>query len=59
MQSGVDGLIISNTTIDRSMKLVSSNKDEVGGLSGAPVRDLSTKTIKDMFLLTGGDSWVE
>ncbi|ESN99829.1 hypothetical protein HELRODRAFT_101454 [Helobdella robusta] len=51
---GVDGLIISNTTVDRSMKLLSSNRIEVGGLSGEPLKDISTNAIKRMYLLTSG-----
>merc|ERR1712228_902156 len=49
----VDGLIISNTTITRP-HLVSRHGEEIGGLSGAPLRDLSTQTIHDMYKLTGG-----
>lgn len=50
----VDGLIVSNTTVDRSMVLVSKHKDEIGGLSGAPVKERSTKMIEDVFKLTQG-----
>ena len=54
----VDGLIISNTTISRPLHLKNSNKKETGGLSGAPVKDLSTQCIADMFKLTGGNFFV-
>lgn len=50
----VDGLIISNTTIERPEFLISSYKLESGGLSGKPLREKSTKMIKDMYKLTKG-----
>lgn len=50
----VDGLVISNTTISRPDTLTSPEKDQVGGLSGAPLRILSTSTIRDMYRLTEG-----
>lgn len=49
----VDGLIISNTTIQRLL-LKDKNKNEIGGLSGEPLRDMSTKAIRDMYKLTNG-----
>ncbi|XP_076047869.1 dihydroorotate dehydrogenase (quinone), mitochondrial-like [Oratosquilla oratoria] len=54
MQTRVDGLIVSNTTISRPDHLQSQHKVETGGLSGAPVRSLATQTIKDMYILTKG-----
>lgn len=53
-QRKVDGLIVSNTTIERPSHLQSSNKTQTGGLSGKPLKDLSTKTIEDMYRLTEG-----
>lgn len=50
----VDALIVSNTTISRPESLISGHSQEVGGLSGAPVKDLSTKVISQMFKLTKG-----
>lgn len=50
----VDGLIIANTTIDRSMVLYSQHQQETGGLSGKPLREKSTKMIEDAYKLTGG-----
>ncbi|XP_034935975.1 dihydroorotate dehydrogenase (quinone), mitochondrial [Chelonus insularis] len=49
----VDGLILSNTTIKRE-NLKDPYKNEKGGLSGAPLTDLSTSFIADMFKLTEG-----
>lgn len=51
---GVDGLIVSNTTISRPESLKSAKKDEQGGLSGKPLRDLSTECVRDMYRLTAG-----
>lgn len=49
----VDGLIISNTTIERPNFLKNTNsKNEIGGLSGAPLKDVSTEMIADMYRLT-------
>lgn len=50
----VDGLIISNTTIDRSMVLHSQCQTESGGLSGKPLKEKSTKMIEDVYKLTNG-----
>lgn len=54
-ESKVDGLIISNTTIDRPQQL--TNKEfinETGGLSGKPLANKSTEMIKEMYKLTKG-----
>jgi len=50
----VDGLVISNTTITRPDSLTSPSKGETGGLSGAPLTNLSTNTVRDMYRLTAG-----
>lgn len=50
----IDALIVSNTTIARPESLLSGHAQEVGGLSGAPVKDMSTKVIAQMFKLTKG-----
>lgn len=50
----LDGLIISNTTLARPEGLVSENHVEHGGLSGKPLRELSTAVLYDMYQLTGG-----
>ncbi|VDO48386.1 unnamed protein product [Haemonchus placei] len=51
---GVDGLIVSNTTIARPDTLRSKNKDESGGLSGTPLREMSTECVRDMYRFTNG-----
>ncbi|TYZ59878.1 hypothetical protein PybrP1_009191 [[Pythium] brassicae (nom. inval.)] len=50
----LDGLIVSNTTLSRPASLKSAHKSETGGLSGAPVRELSTQVLGDMYRLTNG-----
>lgn len=44
-ETKIDGVIATNTTISRN-GLQSANKDEVGGLSGKPLRSRSTEVIK-------------
>ncbi|KAM6063553.1 dihydroorotate dehydrogenase (quinone), mitochondrial isoform 3-T3 [Theristicus caerulescens] len=51
---GVDGLIVSNTTVSRPSSLRSRQCTEPGGLSGKPLRELSTRTIREMYSLTRG-----
>jgi dihydroorotate dehydrogenase len=45
LDTGMDGVIISNTTISRP-PLQSPHRDEIGGLSGAPLSALSTQMVK-------------
>ena len=54
LATGIDGLVISNTTITRPPALTSHHKSETGGLSGRPLTRLSTDTIRDMYVLTEG-----
>ena len=51
---GVDGLIVSNTTISRPESLNSKEKEESGGLSGKPIKELSTRVVGEMYQLTDG-----
>jgi dihydroorotate dehydrogenase len=44
-ETGIAGVIATNTTIDRG-DLKSANKDEMGGLSGRPVKNRSTEVIR-------------
>lgn len=46
MRHHIDGVIASNTTITRDAVQGLAHADEAGGLSGAPVRDLSTRVIR-------------
>ena len=45
VDTGMDGVIISNTTISRPM-LKSNLAGETGGLSGAPLTELNTRLVK-------------
>ena len=51
---GVQGLIVSNTTISRPPGLRSPLAREIGGLSGAPLFQLSTTVLARAFLLARG-----
>ncbi len=44
----VDGVVVSNTTISRPESLKGPHRDETGGLSGAPLFELSTRLLADM-----------
>lgn len=50
----LDGLTITNTTIERPSSLKSNHRSETGGLSGAPLFDASTRVLSDMYRLTEG-----
>lgn len=52
--SGIDGMIVSNTTISRPETLRSPLAKESGGLSGAPLFDLSTRMLAQTFLRVEG-----
>lgn len=43
---GLDGLIVSNTTLDRPDSLRSAHAGESGGLSGAPLRDKALMALR-------------
>lgn len=50
----IDGIIVSNTTTSRPDGL-GDLKDETGGLSGDPLKKMSTDLIRDMYKLTNGE----
>ncbi|UCF59901.1 MAG: quinone-dependent dihydroorotate dehydrogenase [Anaerolineaceae bacterium] len=52
--TGMDGIIATNTTVDRS-GLSSPFRDETGGLSGNPLRERSTEMVRHIHKLTGGE----
>jgi dihydroorotate dehydrogenase len=54
LDAGIDGLIVSNTTVDRPDSLVSPYALESGGLSGRPLFAPSTALLTDMYRLTRG-----
>ena len=55
LANGIDGLIISNTTIDRPNTLSSIEKKFQGGLSGKPLFKKSTYILKKVYALTNGN----
>lgn len=50
----VDGVILTNTTLFRPEHLPESFRNERGGLSGAPLTDISTGVIRRFYALTKG-----
>ncbi len=50
-QAGIDGIIATNTTLDRH-GLRSAQAHEAGGLSGAPLKDKSTRVLARLSSLT-------
>ena len=54
LATGVDGLIIGNTTIARPASLKSRSAGEAGGLSGAPLLEPATECLAALYRLTKG-----
>jgi len=54
LEAGIDGLIVSNTTVARPPGLVSGHAHEAGGLSGRPLFAPSTALLAEMYRLTQG-----
>ena len=54
MKEQFDGLVISNTTIERPTLLKSKYREEPGGLSGKPLMEPSTALLRTMFERTEG-----
>ncbi len=51
--TGMDGVIISNTTLQRD-GLISNKAVETGGLSGRPLHQLNSNMVKKVYQRTGG-----
>jgi len=53
---GIDGLVVSNTTNQRPADLIQHHvtASETGGLSGAPVKDMSTHCIRVLYAAVRG-----
>ena len=45
----IDGVILTNTTSQNRHNLLDTNKNEIGGLSGQPLKELSLKFIKNFY----------
>ncbi len=54
LANNIDGLILTNTTIDRPNNLLSKNKINKGGLSGKPLFEISNNILRKMYNLTNG-----
>jgi dihydroorotate dehydrogenase len=54
LESGIDGLIVGNTTVSRPSDIPEALAKEAGGLSGKPLFELSTQVLATMYKLTGG-----
>lgn len=54
LEKNVDGLIVSNTTIDHKSVVGARDGDEDGGLSGQPLFDASTAMLSEIYALTRG-----
>lgn len=51
---GLDAVIVSNTTLQRPPQLTSDHRDEVGGLSGQPLFQISTHVLRLFAQALGG-----
>ena len=54
LAAGIDGLICTNTTIDRSTIAGATHAEEAGGLSGKPLFDKATSVLHGMAQRLGG-----
>jgi len=54
LEKNLDGLIATNTTIDRPPGLRGRHRGEAGGLSGTPLFAPSTRVLADFYALTEG-----
>lgn len=52
--AGLDAIIVSNTTVSRPDSLKSAQAAEAGGLSGAPLRALSTQVLRRFHAASAG-----
>jgi dihydroorotate dehydrogenase len=53
LAAGIEGLIVSNTTITRLPSLRSRHASEAGGLSGVPLFEPSTRILREMHARVG------
>jgi dihydroorotate dehydrogenase len=54
LEEKLDGLVVANTTISRPESLMSRERTQTGGLSGAPLLEMSTRLLRRVFELTRG-----
>ena len=49
LEFNLDGLVLTNTSVKLRENLVNKQKNEMGGVSGAPIKDTSNLIIKKFF----------
>ena len=49
LENNINGIILTNTSDKNRDRLLDNNKSQKGGLSGQPIKDLSTKMIKKFY----------
>lgn len=54
LDTGIDGLTVANTTVQRPSDMTDPQTQEPGGLSGAPLFPIALEIVGDMYRLTGG-----
>ncbi len=54
LEEKLEGLVIANTTISRPDSLMSPGRTEAGGLSGAPLLEMSTRLLRRVYEITNG-----
>jgi dihydroorotate dehydrogenase len=54
LETGVDGITVANTTVQRPADMTDPQASEAGGLSGAPLFPIALEIVADMYRLTGG-----
>jgi len=54
LDTGIDGIVATNTTIGRPASLKDAHAGQTGGLSGRPLFELSTQVLGTVYRLTGG-----
>lgn len=54
LEADIDGIILTNTTLERPKELSDSFAAQPGGLSGKPLRDKATNVIRQFYQITEG-----
>lgn len=54
LETGVDGITVANTTVQRPDHMTDSQTQEAGGMSGAPLFPIALKLVGEMYRRTGG-----
>ncbi len=54
LEFNLDGLVLTNTSVKLRQNLINKQKNEKGGLSGSPIKDISNLIIKKFFKSTKG-----